>query len=123
MTSLMNDTTLTFTRYGEQVLDDSGSITTGVGTEFTTQGSLQPFRLGDMQEIGLEGRKTKDFRRFYTRTKLNNADPHQQTQADSCVIGGQVFEVYDNGDWATTSMFPSMIHYKAILVKREEGGA
>lgn len=122
MRPLISDITLTFTRpSGSQAYDDEGDVVEGAVTTFPATGSLQPFRLGDTQDVLPEGKKAEDFRRFYTRTPLRNADPTAQTSADICVINGEVFEVFDNGDWATTTILTNLSHYKAILVKREEG--
>ena len=121
MKPLISDVSLMFTRYGVQDIDDEGNLVEGDETQFEVKGSLQPFRLGDTTDSLPEGKSTEDFRRYYTRTQLNTASTTNQTTADTCEIDGEVFEVFDNGNWATTTILTNLSHYKAILVRREKG--
>lgn len=122
MRPLISDVTLTFTRpSGEQTYNEEGDVEEAVGSVFPATGSVQPFRLGDTQDVALEGKSAEDMRRFYTTAELRNADPDSQTAADTCVIDGRVFEVFDAGNWSTSTIITGLRHYKVILVRKEEG--
>ena len=121
MKSLIRDNTLTFTRYSAQTEDDFGDVINGTASTIETSGSLQPFRRGDVTSVLPEGKKAEDARVYYTSTALRAADPYEQTQPDETTISGRKFQVFDVGDWATTTIFRGLAHYKVVLLSVEEG--
>lgn len=114
---LMEQTSLTFSRYGEETKDDWGFPVESTPVDVPTRGSLQPLSYGDRQKILPEGYWTADSRIYYTKTKLRNADTTLQLPPDECTIDGKKFLVLDAGDWATN--MSRLAHYKVILVAKE----
>lgn len=122
MRPLISDVSLTFTRYGGQTISPGGSVTRTTPQTIAVRGSLQPFRLGDVTTVLPEGKRAEDARMFYTKTRLRASNSVTQTPADTVVINGEVFEVFNNGDWATTTILTGLSHYKVILLRQGQNG-
>lgn len=121
MRRLLKDNVLVFTRYGGQELDDSGRLTDSLPSEFPAAGSLQTYREGAEQDVLPEGKSSKDAKMFYTGTLLRTSNQDKGTPADETTWNGYVYEVFDAGDNATTTILKGVAHYRAILIKKTEG--
>ena len=115
--SLFSQISLTFTRYGEQTVNDDGYVVKGAESTIETVGALQPLRFGDTSVVLQQGINPKASKIFYTKTRLRNADTYDETPADECVIDGKTYIVFDAGDWTTNDS--PLAHYKVILVRKE----
>lgn len=115
--SLFDQVPLTFTRYSQSTVDDYGSIVKGTTSTVETTGALQPYRAGDTTVLVPEGSNPRDIKIYYTKTLLKNADTIADTYADTCIISGRTYEVFDSGDWATNTS--TLAHYKVVLVRKE----
>jgi hypothetical protein len=122
MRSLLQDVSLTFTRYEPETEDEFYRTVEGATTTFEATGSLQPFRRGTLTTTLPEGRKAEDALVFYSNVPLKSADPYESTPPDKTTINGREFEVFDVGDWSTTTIITNLSHYKTILLGVEEGG-
>lgn len=121
MKPLIQDVTLTFTRRTAETVDEFGDVVEGTASTFTAIGSLQPFRRGDVTSVLPEGKKAEDAVVFYSNVELRSADPYDQTPPDTTVINGRTFEVFDVGNWSTTTILTNLRHYKTVLLGVEEG--
>lgn len=117
MSRLKRQIPLTFVRFGNKTSDSEGNRKYEVVEEITAKGALQPYRLGDTTTVIPEGRKTSDFKLFYTKTPLRPSDSRLETIADECEINGIKYEVYDAGDWSTN--LSRLAHFKVVLARKE----
>ena len=113
----MKQIPLTFVRFGNKTSDSEGNREYEVVGEITTKGALQPYSFGDTTVVIPEGRKTSDFKLFYTKTLLRPSNSRLETIADECEINGVKYEVYDAGDWSTN--LSRLAHFKVVLARKE----
>ena len=120
---LLKTTVLTFTRFEEGNYDVGGTEewVDGTPTPVIAEGSLQPFREGTSKVVLPEGTKTQDARLFYTKTLLRTEDEFNNTVADTTVINGATYEVFNSGDWNQFGL--SVDHFRAILIRRDKDPA
>ena len=116
---LMRETKLTFTRYEEGDVDDSGRWVESVSSEIVAWGSLQPLDKGEISKVVPEGVKVTSAFWFLTETELRVADPLNQISADETIIKGNKFEVFDSADSTFTQMI-DMGHYEFLLIRRDK---
>lgn len=117
MTRLIKQRVLTFTRFGEQQINEYGQYEAGDAVTIQAEGALQPFRRGKETEVLPEGRRASDARVFFTDTLLRPSDEYSGTPADQTIIDGVYFDVFDVADWTTNNS--RLAHYEVILMKKQ----
>lgn len=119
--SLFDSTTLTFTRYLVQDVDDYGNPTSPADpSPIEAKGSLQPYKPSSDRTITVpEGFTYEDFKIFYTKTQLQAANPLTDTPADSTIHNGVSYSVHDPGDWYSDFAGSSIKHFEVILIRNE----
>lgn len=87
-------------------------------TTFAAKGSLQPFASGKKQYVLPQGIKTSEAYNFFTSDKLYTTDDALDQVADTVVIDGVIFEVFDQEDWSHFNL--KTAHYRAILIRKDK---
>lgn len=114
---LFSETKLTFTRYLEGDVDDSGKWVADISTTIPTQGSLQPMNAGEIVRNTPEGMKVKSAYWYITKTELQGYDQDLQLTPDETTIKGKIYEVFNSAD-STFTLMEGMGHYEYILVNK-----
>lgn len=120
--NLLNETKLTFTRYGSGDIDDSGKWVETSSSDIVAYGSLQPLDRGEISRVTPEGIKVKSAFYFSTTTELFPADVNTQKSADVTFIKGQPYEVFESADSTFTTMV-GMGYYEFLLIRRDKKNA
>jgi hypothetical protein len=119
MISLLNETTLTFSRQVEKnILGEDGYFERLPDEEFDAIGSLQPYRMGASSIKLPEGVSSSSAFKFFTKTKLNTVDAFNKLSADVTTIDGKPYEVFHLADWSYAKTL-TPYHYLAILIMRD----
>ena len=85
---------------------------------FAAKGSLQPFASGKTQLVLPQGIKTSEAYNYFTDVKLYTTDDSLNQEADTVLIDGVVFEVFDQEDWSHFNL--KTVHYRAILIRKDK---
>lgn len=117
---MINDSSITFSRYGESILGADGKMTAAAApTSIPTRGSLQPMGKGAVRQLDIVGSKSVKAYWYMTRTELFYGDEDDETEADTCVIGGKTFIVFDVADNSSAFM-PTMSYFECVLIEVKE---
>mgnify|MGYP003654245284 CR=1 FL=1 len=108
--------TLTVTRYNVRTAaSDGGASAKTVASTFSIRASVQRPRAKTLQKL-MEGNRTQDAWYVDTYTAINTADELTATPADTMVIDGKTYEVFE-----VAHVRAVIIHYEALVLRIEEG--
>ena len=116
---MINDQSITFSRFGESTLGADGRTTPAVPTDIVTRGSLQPMGRGDIKQLDVSGAKTTSAYWYMTTTLLQNGDEDLETEADTCTIKGKTYTVFDVAEYESGFM-PGMSYNECVLIEVKE---
>jgi hypothetical protein len=97
---------------------DTGDWVNGDDVLIPTKGNLQPFKQGKERIDLPEGIRSSEVKIYYTTTKLETADDHENGLPDETIIDNVVYEVYDVEDWDTPAYRSK--NYKVFLVRGDK---
>jgi hypothetical protein len=117
---LLNKSSATITRFGEQIIGEFGDIETTQARTLTIKCNWQPLPTqskGEIAAILPSGVRITDTLVLYTKTALKVDDESNGVTADEVNIDGVLYKVFVERNW---NRYLRIKHYEYILTRKNK---
>jgi hypothetical protein len=117
---LLSASVVTVKRYGEQLLDDFGNVTTSASQSFSIKCNWQPVPTSTKGEIAAilpSGIQISDTMVLFTKSVLRVDDETSGLVGDELTLDGVLYKVHLERNW---SRYLSIKHREYIVVRKNK---